>query len=84
MSYRGMFKWLMSMKQKNLYSDNRTPRPSGRGGSQQIIITTGIGDDGEEGIHLTEAGTPPAIWARLGILDMAKDMILADDGEEHV
>lgn len=50
----------------------------------QITITTGIGDDGEEGIHLTEAGTAPALWTRLGILDMAKDMILTDDGEEHV
>ena len=47
----------------------------------QIIITTGIDHDGNEGIYFTEAGTPPAIWARLGILDMAKDMILTDDDE---
>ena len=47
----------------------------------QITITTGIGDDGEEGIYFAEAGTPPAIWARLGILDMVKDMILTDDDE---
>ena len=46
----------------------------------QITITTGIGDDGEEGIYITEAGQPPAIWSRIGVLETAKDMLL--NGEE--
>lgn len=51
----------------------------------QIIITTGIDHDVNECVHFTEAGTPPPIWARLGILDMVKDMILTnyDEGDHE-
>lgn len=46
----------------------------------QVTITTGIDHDGEEGIYITEAGQPPAIWSRIGVLETAKAMLL--NGEE--
>lgn len=48
----------------------------------QITITTGIDHDGDEGIYLTEAGQPPAIWSRIGVLETAKNMLL-NGGEDE-
>ena len=49
----------------------------------QITITTGIDHDGEEGIYITEAGQPPAIWSRIGVLETAKDMLLNGDEDDE-